>query len=159
MAKLKYGNKTNNSIFRWVYYVVFFLIAIWLITSIILGKSPTKVLSSAFAKIPNPQNDAISLELMQKDSMITSLEDKLAKCMGSSGFTRGLVIIDSPTLNMRSEPSLSSSVVLRIPANSEVQILFHDTETYYLDGIAGKWTKVRYAGSEGWVWGNFVREI
>jgi len=159
MAKLRSGKKTNNSIFRWAYYVAFFLLALWLLSSIILRKSPTDVLSSAVSKIPNPQNDAIELELMQKDSMIASLEEKLDKCLGTAGYTRGIVIIDGPTLNMRTEPSLGSSVIMRIPANSEVQILFYDTQTYFLEGISGKWVKLRYAGTEGWAWGNFVREI
>lgn len=159
MAKVKYGSRQSNSVFRWVYFVLFILTALWLLSSIILGKSPTQVLSSAFSKIPNPNADAISLELMQKDSLITELEDKLSKCMGSGSFQRGMVIIEGPTLNLRSDPSLSSKVILRIPANSEVDILFYDTQTYYLQGVSGRWVKINYAGTEGWAWGNFIREI
>jgi len=159
MSKFRKGSKKNNSIFRWLYIVLFSLVVIWLLSAIILGKSPTEVLSSAFSKIPNPTAQAITLEVEKKDSTIVALQEQLDKCMGSGGLKRGLVIIDSPTLNMRNEPSLSAGVEMRIPANSEVRILFYDTETYYLEGIAGKWVKIKYAGTEGWVWGNFIREI
>ena len=68
-------------------------------------------------------------------------------------------MIDSETLNMRSGPSLSSSIVLRIPANAEVNIMYFDTQTFYLNGEAGRWCRISYAGTEGWAWGNFIREI
>ena len=70
-----------------------------------------------------------------------------------------MVIIDSETMNMRSKPSLISDIVMRIPANAEVEVMFYDTETFFLDSKAGKWCKIRYAGTEGWAWGNFIEEV
>ena len=127
--------------------------------SIFTQKSPIEVLSSTFSKIPTPASSALQAELLEKDSIIADLKKKLATFEGMGNYKRGLVIIDSPTLNMRSGPSLSSDVVLRIPANSEVEILFYDTQTYYLNGKAGKWCRIKYAGKEGWAWGNFINEI
>jgi len=96
---------------------------------------------------------------MEKDSIINSLEEKLEACEGLGNYKKGIIIVDSETMNMRSEPALVSSVVMRIPANSEVEVMFYDTKTYYLNGKAGKWCKIRYAGTEGWAWGNFIQEF
>lgn len=135
------------------------MIAIWLIISIILKKSPSEVLSNTFSKIPTPSTSALQQELAEKDSIIELLNKKIQSYEGSGSYKRGIVIVDSPTLNMRSGPSLSSDVVLRIPANAEVQILYYDTQTYYLNSVAGKWCRIKYAGTEGWAWGNFINEI
>lgn len=154
---LKPNNKKNNY-FRWAYIVFFCLISLWLLTSIILQKNPTEVLSSAVSKIPNPTNEAKDKTILEKDSIIEALKAELSKCKGSN-FSKALVIIDGSTLNMRSEAALTSKIVMRIPANSEVEIMFYDTETYYLNGEAGRWCRIRYAEKEGWVWGNFISEI
>lgn len=138
---------------------LFGLVCIWLLTSIILQKSPTEVLSNAFSKLPNPTSEAKNKVIAQKDMTIDSLQQALNDCQASSGFTKALVVIDGTTLNMRDEASLTSQIVMKIPSDSEVDIMFYDTETYYLNGEAGKWCRIRYAGKEGWVWGNFLREI
>lgn len=156
MAKPRYGQKRTNPLFKWGYIILFGAISIWLLISIITQQSPTNVLSSFFSKLPNPVTKNQELLLVQKDSIITALEAKLEDCKGTSKFKRGMVIIDSETMNMRSKPSLISEIVLRIPANSEVEIMFYDTQTFFLEGKAGKWCKIRYAGTEGWVWGNFI---
>ena len=70
-----------------------------------------------------------------------------------------MVIIDSETMNMRSKPSLISEIIMRIPANSEVEIMYYDTETFFLENKADKWCRIKYAGTEGWVWGNFIEEF
>jgi len=154
---LKTNTKKKNYL-RWAYIVFFCLISLWLLTSIILQKNPTEVLSSAVSKLPNPTNEAKDKTITEKDSIITSLQNELAKCKGSN-FSKAMVIIDGSTLNMRSDAALASEIVMRIPANSEVEIMFYDTETYYLNGEAGRWCRIRYAGTEGWVWGNFISEI
>lgn len=159
MAKTRYGQKQSNPILRWAYIVVFGLIAIWLITSIIAQKSPTEVLSSFFSKLPNPTTANQAKQIAEKDSIIASLQAKLDALEGHGKFKKGMVIVESETMNLRSEPSLVSNVVMRIPANSEVEVMFYDTKTYYLNGKAGKWCKIRYAGVEGWAWGNFIEEF
>ncbi len=97
--------------------------------------------------------------IAEKDSIISALETKLAKYESQAGYKRGMVIVDSETMNLRSEPSLVSNIVMKIPANAEVDVIFYDTKTYYLKGKAGKWCKIRYAGTEGWAWGNFIEEF
>jgi len=124
-----------------------------------MSKNPTEILSNAFSKIPNPTNTEKNSIIASKDSLIVSLETQLADCQGINNFTKAIVIIDGSTLNMRNEPSLTADVVMRIPASSEVEIMFYDTETYYLNGQSGRWCRIRYASTEGWVWGNFIREI
>ena len=159
MAKTRYGQKQSNPILRWVYIVVFGILAIWLITSIVAQKSPTEVLGSFFSKLPNPTTKSQERLIAEKDSIIASLEDKLAALEGQGNFKKGMVIVESETMNLRSEPSLVSNVVMRIPANSQVEVMFYDTKTYYLNSKAGKWCKIRYAGVEGWAWGNFIEEF
>jgi len=139
--------------------ILFGLVTIWLLISIITQQSPTDVLSSFFSKLPNPVTKNQELLIIQKDSLITELETKLADCEGTTKFKRGMVIIDSETMNMRSKPSLISEIVMRIPANSEVEVMYYDTETFFLEDKAGKWCKIKYAGTEGWVWGNFIEEF
>ena len=148
MAKPRYGQKRTNPLIKWGYMILFGAVSLWLLISIITKQSPTNVLSSFFSKLPNPVTKNQELLLIQKDSLITALETELQDCKGTSKFKRGLVIIDSETMNMRSKPSLISDIVLRIPANSEVEIMFYDTETFFLEGKAGKWCKIRYAGTE-----------
>lgn len=159
MAKTRYGRKQMNPLFRWGYLVAFAFTALWLIISIVTQQSPTHVLSSMFSKLPNPVTKNQELLIAQKDSLITDLEAKLAECSGAAKFKRGMVIVDSETMNLRSKPSLISEIVLRIPANAEVEVMFYDTETFFLEGKAGKWCKIRYAGTEGWAWGNFIEEF
>ena len=153
-------NKRNNkNLLKWVYISFFCFISVWLIISIVLQKNPTEILSSAFSKIPSPSDSQNRSIILQKDSIINQLEKQLSDCKSKGSFPKAIVIIDGNSLNMRSEASLTSDIVLKIPANTEVEIMFYDTETYYLNGQAGKWCRIRYAGTEGWVWGNFLREI
>jgi hypothetical protein len=153
------NKKRNKNILKWVYISFFCFISIWLIISIVLQKNPTEILSSAFSKIPSPSDSQNRSIILQKDSLITQLTKQLEDCRSKGSFPKAIVIIDGSSLNMRSEASLTSDIVLKIPANTEVEIMFYDTETYYLNGQAGKWCRIRYAGTEGWVWGNFLREI
>ena len=159
MAKIRYGQKQSNPLYRWIYLVLFAFISIWLITSIIIQKSPTEVLSSFFSAIPNPGLKNKEILIAEKDSLISDLESRLANCEGQSRFKRGMVIVESETMNLRSEPSLVSNILMRNPANAEVDVMFYDTKTYYLKGKAGKWCKIKYAGTEGWAWGNFIEEF
>jgi hypothetical protein len=159
MYKRPPKKRDTKNILKWVYISFFCLISIWLIVSIVLQKNPTDVLSNAFSKIPTPSDSHNNLLIIQKDSLISSLEKQLSDCRSNGSFAKAIVIIEGSSLNMRSEASLTSDVVLKIPASSEVEIMFYDTETYYLNGQAGQWCRIRYAGTQGWVWGNFLREI
>ncbi len=159
MAKNRYGQKQTNPILKWGYLILFGLVSLWLIVSIISQESPTQVLGNFFSKIPNPASEDRIALIAEKDSIIASMTKRLEKCEGSTKFKRGMVIVDSETMNMRSKPSLISEILLRIPANSEVEVMFYDTQTFFLDNKAGKWCKIKYAGTEGWAWGNFIEEF
>ena len=74
MAKARYGRKSHNPIFRWVYIVIFAIVALWLLTSIITQKSPLDVLGSFFSKIPNTKIKDQERVLAEKDSIIADLE-------------------------------------------------------------------------------------
>lgn len=98
--------------------------------------------------------------LIQKDSIIAGLEAQLSNRQKAQlRSNRGMVIIESQTLNLRDKPSLASSILMKIPANSEVEILYYDDKTYYLENLPGKWCRIRYADKEGWVWGNYIKEF
>ncbi|NNE27476.1 MAG: SH3 domain-containing protein [Saprospiraceae bacterium] len=160
MARKRYGEKTGNTIFRWLYFVIFGLISVWLISSIILKESPANVIRNIFSKMPGTDEVPCETLIIQKDSIIQELQAQLEN-FGKTSFTskRGIVIIDSQTLNMRDKPSLSSEILMKIPANSEVEVLFFDSQVFYLEGLPGRWCKIKYAEQEGWVWGNYIKEI
>jgi len=92
MARNRYGQKQSNPIFRWLYLILFSITSIWLITSIITKKSPLEVLSSFFSSLPNPGQKDRELLILQKDSLITDLEEKLEACQGLGKYKRGLCV-------------------------------------------------------------------
>lgn len=159
MAKKRYGQKQSNPFLKWGYVIAFSVVCLWLVISIFSQQSPTQVLNSFFSKLPNPGAAERETLIAEKDSLINTLTEKLALCEGTTKFKKGLVIIDSETMNMRSKPSLISEIIMRIPANAEVEIMYYDTETFFLENKAGKWCKLKYAGTEGWAWGNFIEEF
>jgi len=160
MAKQRYGEKNRNILFRWLYFVLFAIISIWLLSSIITKKSPSETLKNLFTKLPASTEDPVdSIITAQKDSVIQSLKLQLAQCRGEVSYGRAMVLIESSTLNLRSQPSLGSKILLKIPANSEVDVLYYDNKTYYLEGKPGKWCRIKYADTEGWAWGNYIKEI
>lgn len=135
-----------------------------LIISMYRGESPTKTLSSIFSgpSVDEYGNPILSKEELiilstKQDSLVEALQKQLDDCRGTNNFQRAIVEVESPTLNMRSDPSLISSIVLKIPNQSEIQVLYFDTNVYIMDGLQGKWCKIKYANQEGWVWGNFIR--
>ena len=160
MARKRYGEKSSNSIFRWLYFVIFGIISIWLLSSIILKESPANVIRNIFSNMPGSDEIPCETLLVQKDSIIQELQSQLDN-FGKTSFTskRGIVIIDSQTLNMRDKPSLTSGILLKIPANTEVEVLYFDSQVFYLEGLPGRWCKIKYADQEGWVWGNYIKEI
>ena len=91
-----------------------------------------------------------------QDQRIDSLENALKSC-NATRVRRGIVQVNAPTLNMRSQPSLVSKVLLRIPNGTEVLVNYFDTEKYYLDGIQGQWCNITHANQVGWVWGPYVQ--
>ena len=158
MNKRKRAKQPNKTV-RAIYAVIFVGIITWLLISIIKKQNPLNVLAGSISNISSNSDSSWESQIAEKDSIIADLRNRLAAYEGSQINRRALVIIDSETLNMRSGPSLGSNILEKIPANSEIQLLYYDNNTYYINSEAGKWAKVIYAGIEGWVWGNYIREI
>ena len=163
MARFSYkNNRKRPKIWSIVSYIVFGLITIWLLASMYYELSPVDILKKSFVSIGSVGSgdtvESLQAEIAEKDSIINALEIQLSN-KANTGLKKAIVKISSNTLNLRDKPSLNSGIVLQIPAESEVDILFYDTEKYYLEGKAGKWCKIQYAGQEGWVWGNYLLEI
>ncbi len=156
--KRRVDQKTRK-LLRWLYLIVFSVIVIWFVISIIQQRNPLDILQSGYAKISYEQSNNLEQQLAEKDSIITELQNKLAVYEGSNINRRALVIINSESLNMRAGPTLSSNIIIKIPANAEVQLLYYDSKTFYINNEAGKWARIKYGDVEGWVWGNFLREI
>lgn len=166
MSKKRYGTKTNKNIFQWVYMGVFGLVSIWLLSSIFFQKSPMELIKSISSKTKQiaPEStivpyDSLVIRLDRKEREIGVLNKKLEICKGEKNFKKALIDIESNNVNMRSAPSLSGDIVLKIPDSSIVQIQYYDTEKYILDGKFGRWCRIIYANEEGWVWGNFLKEL
>ena len=163
MAKLTYRkNRGKPKLRSIISYVVFGLLSIWLLASIYLGVSPIDIIKKGFVSIGSVGGgdtiESLKAEIAEKDSIIQALTVQRNNSE-VAGHTKAIVKVSSNTLNMRDKASLTSDIILQIPTESEVNILFYDTETYFLQGKPGKWCKIKYAGVEGWVWGNFLLEI
>ena len=59
-------------------------------------------------------------------------------------------------LNMREEPSITGKKILTIPKGAQVQKLEERPESFKIDNIEGKWTKISWQGETGWVFGGFL---
>jgi uncharacterized protein YgiM (DUF1202 family) len=59
-------------------------------------------------------------------------------------------------LNMRTEPSVTGKKMLTIPKGAQVQKLEEKPESFKIDNIEGKWTKISWQGKIGWVFGGFL---
>ena len=164
MARRRKYNK-RSPIWPWVSFIVFGAIIALLGYSVITKTSPAKVISSLFSS-DLPADDLRRLnkdELIERigasQGVISDLESQLADCKNDDGYTKGIIETSSPTLNLRSDPSLESDIIFKIPTNSKVSILYYDEKELLLDGAMSKWCKVSYADQEGWVWGNYLREV
>ncbi len=160
MTKFAYKNNRKKPPYKSILSYFFFgLMFTWLLVSIYFEVSPIDILKKGVVSIGSVGTtktiESLELELLKKDSIILALEKQL-NLSNTDGLKKAIVKVSSSTLNMRDKPSLASDIVIQIPVESEVDILFYDTETYYLEGKPGKWCKIKYAGQEGWVWGNFL---
>ena len=128
-------------------------------------KSPSQVLNSLW-RSDVPADD---ISRLSKKELIAKIEDmnlkvdeltsQLEECENDDGYKKGIIETSSPTLNLRSEPTLESEIILRIPTQSKVSIMYYDERRLLLDGAMGQWCRIKYADQEGWVWGNYVKEI
>jgi len=65
-------------------------------------------------------------------------------------------VIAEKGLRMRDKPGLTGSVMCLIPYSWRVTLITESSQTITLDGEKGKWTKVKWDGREGWVFGRFL---
>jgi len=134
------------------------------LTSLIQKKSPAEVMKNLWEQAkPDPtlHKNMSKKELVQlveqQDSTISSLSAALDDCQHDDGFNKAYIATKTESLNMRSEPNLSSSIIMKIPNKSRVSILYYDDIEYFLDGANGKWCRIQYNETEGWVWGNYLK--
>lgn len=159
---MKRQKEPISKLWTWLSFIVFGLIIALLATSLIQKRSPAKVLSSIFKtkKIESDFNTYSKAELVEiikaQNNKIDSIDTRLNAYIRDFGSGRGRINVNVEALNMRSEPSLAGDVLDRIPNNTIVGVLYFDNEEQYLDGATGSWCRIKYAGQEGWVWGNYL---
>ena len=60
-------------------------------------------------------------------------------------------------LNMRDKPSMEGTEVIKsIPNGSFIHVLGHTKNPDQVNGESGRWLKISYLGTEGWVWEKFI---
>lgn len=154
--------KKKNKAFPFARYIaiaLFIAVAAWLITSIIQKRNPLDLAQTGISQLNKNSTAALNQQIAEKDSIIAELKNKLSAYEGQRLDRRALVIIDTESLNMRNGASLDANIITKIPANSEVMLHYYDTNSYFIAGRSGQWAYISYAGQEGWVWGNYIREI
>lgn len=161
MRRKKY--KSRSPIWTWISFIVFGLIIALLLTSLIQKKSPGEVLKNLWEKTKrdtslkqNMSKKELLTLIESQDSTIYSLRASLEDCLHDDGFNKAYIATKTESLNMRSEPNLSSSILMKIPNKSRVSVLYYDDIEYFLDGANGKWCRIQYNDAEGWVWGNYL---
>jgi len=155
----------TRKIWTWVSFVVFALISAIMLTALLKKQSPGQVISSFFSSTQSNSSaeDIGSMsnsELQQLVVILKSERDSLKGVVNDYkerfGHTTATVSVDNTTLNMRSEPNLRSQVVLKVPNRSSVTVIEYDIQETYIDGSKGRWCRINYAGTIGWVWGNYL---
>ena len=165
MSRSRYGRrKSGRPISEWLGASVLAMLLLLLISSIWTEKDPVNMVKSLMSGDSQKSESQLPYDTLvnihdRQHKKILKLEEELAICNGQKQYKRGLIDIESNTVNMRSQASLSSDIVLQIPDSSIVQILYYDTERYILNEKFGKWCRISYAGTEGWVSGNLVKEL
>ena len=157
--------KERSKIWPWVSFVVFGLIVALLGYSVFTQQSPVKVLKTMFASdlasddIRRLTKTELVALVEEIEATLVALNEELDQCKTGDGFQKGIINTSSATLNMRSEASLESEIVIRIPTGSKVSILYFDERQLFLDGAMGQWCRIKYADQEGWVWGNYLDKL
>jgi hypothetical protein len=65
-------------------------------------------------------------------------------------------VVPKDGLNMREEPSMTGRKMLTIPRGRLLLMVEERPESFKIDNIEGKWTKVLWNGNTGWVFGGFL---
>ena len=157
--KKKRRKESNNG--RYILPLLLFIVTSWSILSSIKDKSPTALLGDIYGWVlgketSNPNKAELRSIIDQKSFLVDSLSNTIEELQNKSPYRTAIVNTTANELNLRSQPNLSSEVVIKIPDSSAVKILYFDEEELVLEGETGKWCKIRYADKEGWVWGNYL---
>ncbi len=156
------GNTKNKAII-WLLSILLVLSLSIIGLSIFFKQVPDKTTEIVLKKIRGdsvlllPSKESLIDSLNRKDEIIDSLKIELKKYEKLKAHKRALVNVESGTLNMRAKPQLASSIVAKIPDSSFVDVMYFDTKYYYLNGKRGRWCKVKYADTTGWVWESFIQ--
>jgi hypothetical protein len=154
--------RQQNSVgYKWILPTALAITLLWVIGSSMRGKSPTEFFSDVYywvvgAESPNKSRSELKTIILGNEFTVDSLSSALEELKNKSPYRTAIVKTTANSLNLRSQPNLSSDVVIKIPDSSAVKILYFDEEVLVLDGETGKWCKIKYADKEGWVWGNYL---
>lgn len=76
-----------------------------------------------------------------------------------SGSSFDYIVSARDGLRMRISPDVGSERVLTIPDRSAVEVLEESGDVVSISGTSGKWLRVRWNNTTGWVFGGFVDKI
>jgi hypothetical protein len=159
------GRKSENPKQKQFMTALIIFLGLWLLIASILDKSPVRIIIDGWAFLVDAEENEwqtfsdLEEQIVDKDSLIRMLNQDIDRMKKANNYQQGMVAVESETLNMRNKPLLGAEVIIQIPMGSVVDILYYDDETFRIGGEYGQWCKVRYAGKEGWVWGNYLEKI
>ena len=152
----------RRKIVKWSSIVILVTFISLFLSSLIFKKSPSEVLKNFWGDVSGNTDDPNTMNkktlrnyILKQELLIDSLSNALDTC-NNRRIRVGTVNVSTPTLNMRSGPTLSSEIIIRIPNGTEVSVNYFDPEVYYLDGIEGQWYNITHANQVGWVWGPYI---
>ena len=93
---------------------------------------------------------------MKKHLLRLSLACLLALLSACDSKTPSKWVAAEGGLRMRASADANATVVLLIPQGSEVKMIEEVGPSIEISGRTGKWTKVKFENSEGWVFGGFL---
>lgn len=77
----------------------------------------------------------------------------------ASSCARSAWVNEESGLKMRKVPSQEGEVLCVVPYDAEVPVFEEIRDAVELYGAKGKWTKVKWSGWEGWVFGGFLSAV
>lgn len=159
------GKSRKNPKGNQLWLIISIVLMLWIILASILQYSPTGMFRATWMYMFGedeqgyPNYAELKDQNYKKDSTIAEIQHAFDMLKKSTNYQQAVVSVDSDNLNMRVKPAIGAEVVLQLPVGTVVEILYYDGETYRIGGNYGKWCKIRYAGEEGWVWGNYLKMI
>jgi uncharacterized protein YgiM (DUF1202 family) len=155
-------NSPTSSIWTWISFIVFGLLILLFGSSLIQKKSPAKILKSLFTKEfvesdLNSYSKEVLIKMVEDQKIqIDSLRRKVNEYTELYGIAMGRINVATDALNMRSLPSISGEVLVRVPNKTMVKIIAFSEKEEFIEGASGRWCMIEYDDQEGWVWGNYV---